>query len=110
MNESFTFAIFLKRVIFMGLKRYILVINFIHICDFSSDFEALQQLKIAIELKNRSLERCSTHLNTSDFFSFQKSLEKSLIVNSTLENNSIYRSEKRIAGFSLEKIAKVNKP
>ena len=52
----------------------------------------------------------STHLFANDFCShLRKSLKKANL-NSTIENTSTNRSKKKIARFSLEKIANVNKP
>ena len=45
-----------------------------------------------------------TPIFESDFFSLQKSLEKSLNLNGTIENTSIYQSEKKITRFTLGKI------
>ena len=52
---SLTLAIFPSRAIFMGLKRYILVINFIHILEHCNSQKSLLNRKIA-------------HFNVSDFF------------------------------------------
>ena len=44
-EPNFVILIFLKRAIFMGLKQYIFVINFIHISVFSSDFQSITTVK-----------------------------------------------------------------
>ena len=103
----FTLVIFLKREIFMTLKQYISVINFIYISNFSS---------ITTVKNNYWIDKSLAWMPTAptwkqaNFFSLENFFGKSISGNSTVEYTSIHRSNEKILSFSFQKLLNGNRP